>query len=187
MVEVIRALRRDHANLARLLDELERQIGIFENGGGPDYDVIVCVVEYCLEYPDQCHHPKEDRIYRKLGDLDGDLAEPLGDLLAEHAALADQTRQVAEMIDQVLKEAEIPRGDLAVAVRQFLASYRRHMETEEILLFPTALRRLVTADWDQLEAEIAALQDPLFGERVAKRFAALRKFVLEPDDPPDIE
>ena len=37
------------------------------------------------------------------------------------------------------------------------------------------------------EAEIAALQDPLYGERVEKRFAALRKFVLEPDDRPDIE
>ena len=102
--------------------------------------MIGCVVEYCLEYPDQCHHPKEDWIYRKLGDLDGTLAEPLGDLPAEHAALADQTRQVAEMIDQVLQEAEI-----------------------------------------------AARQDPLYGERVEKRFAALRKFVLEPDDRPDIE
>ena len=182
MVEVIRALRRDHANLARLLDELERQIGIFEDGGAPDYDVIGCVVEYCLDFPDQCHHPKEDLIYRKLGGLAGNLAGPVGDLQAEHVALADRTRRVAELIEQVLNEAEIPRSHLATAVREFLASYRRHMETEETAFFPAALSHLGEADWDEVEAEIAARVDPLFGEQVERRFAALRKFVLEPDD-----
>ncbi len=181
MVEVIRALRRDHANLARLLDELERQIGIFEDGGEPDYDVIGCVVEYCLDFPDQCHHPKEDLIYRKLGGLAGNLAGPVGDLQAEHGALADRTRRVAELIEQVLNEAEIPRSHLATAVREFLASYRRHMETEETAFFPAALSHLGEAHWDEVEAEIAARVDPLFGERVERRFAALRKFVLEPD------
>ncbi len=182
MVEVIRALRREHANLAGLLDELERQIGIFEDGGAPDYDVIGCVVEYCLDFPDQCHHPKEDLIYRELAALSGDVAGPIGDLQAEHVVLADRTRRVAELIDRVLSEAEMPSSHLATAVRAFLDTYRRHMESEETVFFPAALANLGEADWNEVEAEIAARQDPLFGERVEKRFAALRKFVLEPDD-----
>ncbi len=51
MVEVIGALRRDPANLARLLDELGRQIGIFENSGATDFKVIGCAVEHYLDFP----------------------------------------------------------------------------------------------------------------------------------------
>ena len=64
MAEVVRQLRQEHTSMARLLDVLERQIAVFRQGGDPDYDLIEAVVEYCLTYPDQCHHPKEDLVFR---------------------------------------------------------------------------------------------------------------------------
>ncbi len=53
MAAVIDSLRQDHANLARLLAILDRQIAIFDAGGRPDYDIIDGVVEYCHGYSDE--------------------------------------------------------------------------------------------------------------------------------------
>ena len=68
---------------------------------------------------------------------------------------------------------------MATVVRAFIASYRRHMEAEETVVFPAALANLGEADWNEVEAKLAARQDSLFGERGEKRFAALCKFVLQ--------
>ena len=57
---VVDTLREEHRNIARLLRALEHQVAIFSNADAPDYDVIVGVADYFLDYPDRCHHPKED-------------------------------------------------------------------------------------------------------------------------------
>ena len=62
---------------------------------------------------------------------------------------------------------------MATVVRALIAGYRRHMEAEETVVFPAALANLGEADWNEVEAKLAARQDPLFGERGEKRFAAL--------------
>ena len=66
MVTVIYTLREEHRNIARLLNALEHQIEIFARAGAPDYDVIRGIAEYFLDYPDRCHHPKEDVVFDRL-------------------------------------------------------------------------------------------------------------------------
>ena len=58
MTDIIDSLHEDHANLAKLLDALERQLGLFDQGETPDYDIVRGVVDYCLGYPDLYHHPR---------------------------------------------------------------------------------------------------------------------------------
>lgn len=63
---MIDTLREEHRKMSRLLDALEHQIAVFERAGKPDYDVIRGIADYFLEYPDSCHHRKEDVIFEFL-------------------------------------------------------------------------------------------------------------------------
>ena len=66
MVGVVESLHQDHANLAKLLNAIERQIDALEAGGVPEYDIVQGALDYCLNYPDLCHHPKEDLVFKRL-------------------------------------------------------------------------------------------------------------------------
>ena len=51
MVSVVESLHQDHANLAKPLNAIERQIGALEAGGVPDYDIVQGALDYGLNDP----------------------------------------------------------------------------------------------------------------------------------------
>lgn len=181
MVEVISALRREHRDMAKLLNALERQLTEFDRGGRPDYEIVQAVIDYCLAYPDLSHHPTEDLVFERLKRRDPEAAESIGDLRREHEALAERTRRLAEVIRNVLLEAEMPRDSLHNVAWEFLNFYRKHISMEEIHFFPAALEALKPDDWRAIEAEVAGRSDPLFGQEPEQHFAALRSDILNWD------
>src|SRR5215475_10644110 len=66
MVDIIQGLRQEHRNIESLLRVLERELSVFDRGERPDYEVVLAVIDYFKDYPDCCHHPKEDMIVEKL-------------------------------------------------------------------------------------------------------------------------
>ncbi len=185
MPEVIDLLRREHADMERLLDLLERQVEVFREGGIPDYALVQEILDYCLDYPDQCHHPKEDLIYERLRARDSRRAEAVGNLQAEHAALAALTRRLADTVDQVVQDANMPRDHFTEMAEAFIKTYRRHIETEEREVFPAAEAALSAEDWTEIAARLADHENPLLAESEERRFATLRNSILErsPDAP----
>lgn len=181
MSQVMDSLEQEHLDLSRLLDALERQLTTIEQGGTPDYDIIQGVMDYCLTFPDQHHHPKEDLIYRRLAARDPAAAADIGDLLREHASLGEGTRRLAAAVRNVLDEAEVSRDALLDLAWNFLGQYRRHIAQEDERFFPVARARLKAEDWAAIEAELDHSHDPLFGGTVDQRFANLRQHVLDWD------
>jgi hemerythrin-like domain-containing protein len=178
MSKVVRALRREHADMARLLDALERQLDVFDQGGTPDYDIVQGVIDYCLDYPDLYHHPKEDLVLERLRARDPKAAKAVGDLLPEHEALAALTRRFAETMDNIVHEAEVSREAVHDLAREFLDVYRKHIAMEEGRFFPAALAALAEADWQAIEAQLGARPDPVFGSQPDHRFERLRQDIL---------
>lgn len=178
MVEILRRLRQEHAGMAGLLDVLEREIAIFRRGEDPDYDIIEAVAEYCLTYPDRCHHPKEDLVYHALRACDAEAGAAVGDLLAEHQRLAAATRAFADAVARILQESRMPRDWFARLATDFIDDYRQHMELEESEFFPAALRSIGEAEWAELDARVTDRDDPLFGATAETRFQALRDDIL---------
>lgn len=183
MSEVMRLLHEEHANLARLLRVLDRQIELLGSGGQPDYDIIRGVVAYCLDFPDQCHHPKEDLVLERLRLRDAEAADAVGNLEAEHVELATLTHKFAEAIEQVLMEAELPRDWLRSVAEEFAGAYRKHIAKEEQVFFPAAERALEARDWAEIDDRLGDRKDPLFGAQVAERFRALSAEILDQDCP----
>ena len=178
MTDIIDSLHEDHANLAKLLDALERQLALFDEGETPDYDIVRGVVNYCLDYPEIYHHPKEDLVLEHLKAADPMAAAAIGDLAAEHEGLAALTRRFADAIDAILQDVQVPRGPFEDAARRFLETYREHMNKEEREFLPAARRALGAADWAEIDARLAQPEDPLFGAPGEARFAALRQDIL---------
>jgi hemerythrin-like domain-containing protein len=84
MTYVIEVLRQEHRNIEKLLRVLEREFSVFDRGGRPNYEAVLGVIEYFKDYPNSCHHPKEDAIFEKLMSRDPTAAAKIGDLHAEH-------------------------------------------------------------------------------------------------------
>ena len=103
---ILDTLRTDHANMARLLNILERQVSAFREGEAPDYEIVQGVLEYFLDYPDLCHHPKEDLLARKLLDKAGSKDSAVRGLAEQHEELGVLTRRFATVVRRVIDEAE---------------------------------------------------------------------------------
>ena len=111
MATPLETLLEDHRNTTRLLDALDRQIGIFAEAGTPDYDVIVGVAEYFLDYPDLCHHPKEDAIAARLLATHPAEAAVIADLAGEHELARARARRFRRTIRRAPRRYRYrPRG-----------------------------------------------------------------------------
>ncbi len=179
MVEVLRQLREEHRNIARILNALEHQLAIFDRGEQPDYDVLAAVAEYFAGFPERCHHPKEDLIFRKLKKKDPAAAEAIGDLEVEHEELAGLAGHFQEAVQNVLEQVEVPRKAFDAVLRHFIRDQRRHMQMEEEIIFPLALRVLGPRDWAEIEAQVTKQDDPLFGVETSRGFEALLRHILK--------
>ncbi|MCG8357819.1 MAG: hemerythrin domain-containing protein [Kiloniellales bacterium] len=175
-------LVQDHKNLARLLDVLERQVQRFEAEGDTDLDIVKGILDYCLTYPDLCHHPKEDAVLRRLMARNPQAAEPIAGLEAEHRKLAEVTRRFAAAVHQLVQGGTTIDEWFGDSARRFLDGYRHHMELEDTSFFPVALRELTDEDWAEVDREVEEMIDPLFGGGPEERFKVLRNEILMWDE-----
>jgi hemerythrin-like domain-containing protein len=173
MATLINVLREEHRNIARLLDALEHQVETFAAGDAPDYDVIVGVADYFLDYPNLCHHPKENLIFARLRERHTLRAFSLGDLLAEHRAIHLHARRFRDIVGMLLGETDIARSVVVEAAQDFIAAERRHMSREEEHFLPMAEQLLTQLDWSVIETQLEQRADPLFGDAIEARFKAL--------------
>lgn len=174
MVSIMKDLRAEHADIAKILDLVEQEIGALKAGGRPDYDLLEDIIDYCLNYPDQVHHPKEDLVYRKLQIRNPKGAADVGDLQDLHDKLDALTRRFAQAVDSVLLEAEMPRERIEAIADEFVAAYREHLRMEETRFFPLAEESLGPEDWAEISMALSETADPLFGPVVANRYRDLK-------------
>jgi hemerythrin-like domain-containing protein len=176
--EVVRILRREHANMTALLDTLEDELGAIEHDGHPDYDVIRGVINYFLSFPDIYHHPKENLIFERLEARDPDTAGAIGNLRTHHEQLSARARAYGEAIGAASGDASAPRHAFIGWGRAFLALQRDHIAMEERLLLPAAERAFTEADWQVVQAAMTDRDDPLLDESVGEHFDAVSARIL---------
>jgi hemerythrin-like domain-containing protein len=179
MTSVIATLHEDHKNIARLLNAMENQIEKLAMASNPDYDLLLLIANYFCDYPDRCHHPKEDTIFRQLQATHPAEAATVGDLAKEHRDAYARVRRFRENIQAIFRDEILSRDSVITAGRSFINAEREHMKMEEELLFPLAASVLDEEDWKSIEGRLHQRQDPLFGEFVEEEFRILREFLLD--------
>jgi hemerythrin-like domain-containing protein len=177
MPKIIDTLLEEHQNIQKLLVVLERELEIFDRSGRPDYEILQSIIQYFQDYPERCHHPKEEMIFEKLKARDPAAAKRFGDVEAEQGLKPDVCAAF-HAVEYVLADQEFLRQSFHLAVHDFIEHLREHLKKEEQLLFPAALRALRPEDWTEIDARLDDRKDPLFDSVVEERFHNLGKTIL---------
>jgi hemerythrin-like domain-containing protein len=175
MPDTLLLLRLEHENQSRLLGLIEDQLAAADAGTPMDEELLSLACAYFSDYPDRCHHPKEDLVYKLLSKRDPDSCAGLRDLIAYHRRLHELTEAFAEAVRRVREEPHAAEPRPREVIREFTEHYRQHMRDEEERFFPLAEERLSKDDWDTLDFAMFDQDDPLFDHAAEERFSALRQ------------
>ena len=178
MPKIIEILLKEHQNIEKLLCVLEHELELFDRSERADYEILQTIIQYFQDYPESCHHPKEEMIFEKLKARDPAAAKGVGDVEADHEVEAKRLRSFARAVDAVLADQEFLRANFHLAVHDFIEHQRQHLEKEERLLFPAALKALRSEDWAEIDARLDDRKDPLFNSMVEEKFHNLQKTIL---------
>lgn len=178
MPQIIDILLEEHRNIEKLLHVLEHELEIFDRGDRPDYEILQTIIQYFQDYPEDCHHPKEEMIFKKLKSRDAVAASRFGDVEAEHEIETKRLRSFAHVVDYILADQEFLREDFHFAVHDFVEHQRQHLKKEEQLLFPAAVKALQREDWAEIDARLDDRTDPLFDRVVEEKFHTLQETIL---------
>ena len=182
MTDIIEVLRQEHRNIESLLCVLERELSVFDRGERPDYEVVLAVIDYFKDYPDSCHHPKEDMIVGKLKARDPVAAATIGDLEAEHQEGTKRLRRVAQAVERVLNDQDLLRQNVDNIIRDFINHERQHMAMEERVVFPAALNALRPKDWADIALTMADRYDPFYQPDFEQKFNRLHRHILKMEE-----
>lgn len=174
MTNVVMLLQADHRNMSKLLDLVQRQAANMAQHGPVNYALLERVFAYLSSYPDQCHHPKEDLLYRKLQRRHPDMTGSLRDLVEEHEKLAQSTSNLMRAMVESRRDPPAPNERLADQLMAYLDLYRRHMLMEDLHFFPAALQFLSRDDFEEIDFTLFDKPDPLFDTESEDRYAELR-------------
>jgi hemerythrin-like domain-containing protein len=178
MPKLINILLDEHQNIEKLLGVLEHELEIFDRGERPDYEVLQTIIQYFQDYPERCHHPKEEMIFGRLMARDAAAAKRFGDVEAEHEIEARRLHSFARAVDSILADQEFLRENFHLAMQEFIEHQRQHLKKEEQLLFPAAVKALRPEDWSEIDARLDDRKDPLFDVVVEEKFHNLQKTIL---------
>ena len=177
--DVIAALDRDHANIAKLLELLESEILAIEVGKTPDYSLLQDIMRYLNEYPDQFHHPLENLIFAQLERRDPKTRDAVGILVAEHINISVAGQNFNILLRTSNVDSVRVRARLRIAGFAYIRALREHMAEEERKMFPLAMEVLTKEDWQLVEKKANAITDPLFGDVIAEDYQELYKLIIE--------
>jgi hemerythrin-like domain-containing protein len=178
MSNIIQILLEEHRNIDKLLLVLEHELEVFDRSEEPDYEILQAVIQYFQDYPESCHHPKEDMVFEKLKARDAAAADRVGDAEADHRVETLRLRRLVEAVEDILAGREFLRQTFHDVVHEFIAHQRQHMDKEERLLFPAAIKGLRPEDWADIDARLNDRKDPLFNGVIETKFQALQRTIL---------
>ena len=171
-------LRREHANMRSVLMLIDRQLDLLEAEAAGDPILLVNALYYMRKFPSVVHHPKEEAIFERLVAIEPAWAAEVEKLREQHREIYKLEDWLIEASLDVPKAGSPERGRLLEFGRHYLDVQRQHSETEERILFPQALATLKPRDWDLIERNFKAVEDPVFGEHSGERFHLLYEYIM---------
>lgn len=162
MRDVTSVLTEEHRLILRMIDLVERNTRLLEEGRFADWDFYLDAVDFIRHYADRFHHAKEeDVLFRELV-RNGMPAKssPVEAMLMAH----DEGRAFVRGMEEAARRAQGGDASAAVAVaenaRGYAALLRDHIDKEDNILYPLA-ERVLPAGWrDAMAAEYEGAERP---------------------------
>ncbi|WP_260294784.1 hemerythrin domain-containing protein [Sedimenticola hydrogenitrophicus] len=170
---LLEKLQKDHRNLEKILDLLTSQLDHFLAGRESDFDLKIELLEYMEAYADQGHHPLENVMFSAAKSRVADRADLMDRLIQQHQELAQLTRTFRNSLENIYQGGVMPRDELEVQGREFIALQRQHIDLEEQEAFPLLDEMLEEQDWAGIIDQSPSHADPVFDKPDKIRFQTL--------------
>ena len=159
-MRALQVLADEHQSLAAILHAIRFMLKEIQEGRlQPDLKLLRAMVHYLEAYPEQRHHPHEDRfLFRRLQQRTEEGKELLDKLFAQHADAPARIRRLEDALD-AYEGAPADVSGLAAAFDAYADFYRSHMVLEEVEILPLLRRHFTAEDWAEIDAELAAAGD----------------------------
>ena len=112
MMDVLLLLRLEHKNFGELLNLIDKQRYNLEQGGNVDINLLQSLVEYLSGYPDECHHPVEDIVLRRLCLRDPGAMQDADRLSKEHGEIERLTGLFATTVTATVNAGDAQTPEL---------------------------------------------------------------------------
>lgn len=159
---VIQTIIHEHHQLSAVVNGMTRFVNALDTSpDAPGPMVLRAMLYYIREYPEQVHHPKEDKyLFMRLRLRTNELDDVIDELEAQHVQGEARVRDLERALVryEVSGDSEVPA--LQKMVEEYAAFYSNHRRLEEEVVLPAALRCLTTADWIELDEAFGANRDP---------------------------
>ncbi len=173
--KVAQAWRADHAAFKRLLDLLDHEVVAFHTGGEPNYLLMLDILQYLHDYGDRSHHPREDVAFALLAQRELAMQLHVARRAQEHRIIAVAALRLIEQLNAVLGGDLVARAEVELTAATYLVYYRHHLNAEEEVVIPRAIKLFTDADWATVAAAGAAAVDPLSPSGVDAGYAKFRR------------
>lgn len=175
----LQSLHNEHIYMAKLLDTLDEQVGLITQGKDADFKLLLDIVDYLQNFPEQYHHPKEDLIYQRMALRDESFASELFALLEEHQALAVAIERLAEAIRDVhIMPTMLKKERVGELCAQYELRMREHINTEESRILPKALELLREEDWFIVDQQSTPMAEIPVANLLTDHYSSLRRRLL---------
>ena len=177
--KLMQRLHLDHQRMAKILvatEQLAKDMRRAEMRSS--LDKLLCVLEYINEYPEQIHHPFEDKLFAHLlaCDITPEEREQVEANAARHKEMESQSSALLQGLMRPVKTQKVT--ELRASLKEFVEVQREHMRFEESTVFPMAERYLPESVWEALDSDYDSRTDPLFDANEA-RFEAIFGYVVD--------
>jgi hemerythrin-like domain-containing protein len=170
---------RDHHRITRVLNLIEAELSRCEHMPHTDIDLSLIIdgLEYISAYPEQYHHPMEEKIIRLINGKS--FIGGLNRLSAQHQFLEQETRRFKNLFNLIANGCLIDLKRLINQFRRYCDMQLDHLKLEDEILLPAIATSLSTRECAVLRAEL----DRESGEVTKAEFSDLyRSLVLPRED-----
>lgn len=163
----------EHDHIQKTLNLLEIQFLDLCRDRVPDYAIMLSIVVYIQEYPEQAHHPLEDAVFSLLLRRGGEEGRLARELIKDHTELELITRALRDSLELITRGIACDSDLLKARLADFISRQRRHLHAEEMRVYPL-LKTLVTdQEWATVAAMVPPMNDPVFGDRTRNDYERL--------------
>ncbi|MCG8429267.1 MAG: hemerythrin domain-containing protein [Chromatiales bacterium] len=178
MHKLLEKLCKDHGNLEKILTLLSTQQDHFFAGRESNFDLKIELLEYLETYADMGHHPLENLIFDTVRtELNEEQTELIDRLQAQHDSLVQLTRTFRQSLENVLQGGVMPREELEVQGREYVALQRQHIALEEAEAFPLIEEKMTDEKWREVAINMPRYDDPVFESPDKVRFTTLFEYL----------
>lgn len=176
--EGLRVISREHDYVLRLLPLLESEATRILKKGKQDYRCMRDIMHYLVNVTDVYHHPKEELIFDRMSDLTPATSDAVSQLRRQHDELEVQGKSILQKVSEK-KESSARAKKLSYEVLAYSKSLQEHIKLEESQVLRVAYELLCESDWHEIDEEIGAVADPLFGHAIDEFYLELMQQYLD--------